>query len=595
MNSSVAVCVSDEAIHTQNSEAVSMTEMNGKPSLEINLSCATLIADTEMDISVSVHSSKETTEHDTKDSLEIDMNVDIGDSSVSFVETTCSTTIMPLDTVILPDTSSSGDSRALVDTASEFRHGISRYAPYGTRFAARMKDGQFKTSHIAGDLANRARCKNGKGGRVDLILVTHEGEKHQLETALAFYESQMKKSPIKPGPSEVLNHLKDMNCDWDYRKGDGEKLLQRNASNFFKRMMEHARRIGHRLAQAPPPAPTKPSPAPSVVTIRKQKNYDMDVSEAAAILETMMNSRFDDEYDTDYSSDTDYANESIEMSEQESFESYESMVHSDVTYTSANAKISKRKIDWSLPKHHKGSFFYELCKFAAMTRKEQSEFYSKAAEVFDWNKIPQDLPELTAHDSENFETDDFIPVFQKPRKIAKAVKLPKPQVARPSPAPYSPPSPIQSCSVVVENPQPVIRKSKEGASGFLIKGLSRHSPYGTRFCAMMPNGEMRESFLAGDLADRAKGPDGKSQGELILVLHHGEIRQLEVAWEYVQTQEPNLIGAGAVLDYLRSLDLDHNHRKAGTRLLQKNAGNFFKRVQEYGRRKMIDPNYLSLN
>jgi hypothetical protein len=111
----------------------------------------------------------------------------------------------------------------------------------------------------------------------------------------------------------------------------------------------------------------------------------------------------------------------------------------------------------------------------------------------------------------------------------------------------------------------------------------------------MPNGEMRESFLAGDLADRARSADGKSQGELILVLHPGEIKQLEVAWEFLQTQNNAQLGAGVVLEYLRSLDLDFNHRKAATRLLQKNAGNFFKRVQEYGRRKQLDPYYLSSN
>jgi hypothetical protein len=97
------------------------------------------------------------------------------------------------------------------------------------------------------------------------------------------------------------------------------------------------------------------------------------------------------------------------------------------------------------------------------------------------------------------------------------------------------------------------------------------------------------------LADRVRTGNGKGQGELLLVLHAGEIQQLHTAWEFVQAQEPNQIGAGLVLEELRMLGLDINHRKPGSKLLQKNAGNFFKRVQEYGRRKSVDPTYLALD
>ena len=56
---------------------------------------------------------------------------------------------------------------------------------------------------------------------------------------------------------EKISNLKDIGIDWDYRKGDNVKLLQRNSSNFFKRMMEHARRLSHPLAEnyAIPSAP----------------------------------------------------------------------------------------------------------------------------------------------------------------------------------------------------------------------------------------------------------------------------------------------------------------------------------------------------
>ncbi|KAJ3311865.1 hypothetical protein HDV04_003605 [Boothiomyces sp. JEL0838] len=123
----------------------------------------------------------------------------------------------------------------------EYRHGISRYSPYGTRFAAILADGKRHTSHIAGELSQRFQIRPGKSHRTELILVPHEGELFQLETAWTYFENLSRKG-VRPGPSELLHHLKEMNCDFDYRKGDGSKLLQRNASNFYKRVMEYGKR-----------------------------------------------------------------------------------------------------------------------------------------------------------------------------------------------------------------------------------------------------------------------------------------------------------------------------------------------------------------
>ncbi|KAJ3276470.1 hypothetical protein HDV01_005093 [Terramyces sp. JEL0728] len=123
----------------------------------------------------------------------------------------------------------------------EIRHGISRYSPYGTRFAAILADGKRHTSHIAGELSQRYQIRPGKSHRTELILVPHQGELFQLQTAWNYFESLSNRG-IRPGPSELLHHLKEMDCDLDYRKGGGAKLLQRNASNFYKRVMEYGKR-----------------------------------------------------------------------------------------------------------------------------------------------------------------------------------------------------------------------------------------------------------------------------------------------------------------------------------------------------------------
>ncbi|KAJ3371325.1 hypothetical protein HDU91_005352 [Kappamyces sp. JEL0680] len=584
-----------------------------KPSLEMNHSTATLLESESSSAAVRLNVSEFGNPVDSSMTcLDTNTTQDAGGVESSSlqtdglpedeVSTSASCHIKTIDVFAL--ISKEGDDSKL------FRHGISRYAPYGTRFAAEMKDGTFKTSHIAGDLANRARSKTGKGGRVDLVLVTHDGEREQLDAALHFFESV---TGPKPGPSEVLNHLKSLDIDWDYRKGDGVKLLQRNASNFFKRMMEHAKRVSHPLSETFALPPPPPSAVPVTTLPTPRSAADPEVRKAAAILQSMMLSgsrpsrrapAVPQEYDEEYSSDESDFDGDVDMDD-----SYQPGFDSNVFSATVGRQSmlvdplpkreypsiedEARETDWTRPMHVKGSFFYEVAKNARLAMMEEREFYSKAAESFDWSGV-EDVsachkpnPPVPAareyYDTDESEEYNFVP---KKQKLTKERSTPRP--AKPAPKPFT------SSGSVISTAPPAIRKGREGlAAGVHLKGLSRHSPYGTRFCAQMPNGEVRESYLAGDLADRVR--TAKGQGELLLVLHGGEIDQLQSAWEFVMLQDASQIGAGQVLDHLRELGLDENHRKPGSKLLQKNAGNFFKRVQEYGRRKLADPNYLSMN
>ncbi|KAJ3271296.1 hypothetical protein HDV01_006892 [Terramyces sp. JEL0728] len=557
------------------SEQTVLPHSKETPSLEQILSCTTLVPD-ETEIS---------SESILKSSASIPTSIDLQTDLSSSVDTLKRKFGDMDSTTPLDNSFQYSKSRA----GGEYRQGISRYAPYGTRFAANMRDGQLKTSHIAGDLANRARQKNGRGCRVDLVLVTHEGELFQLEAALSFYESQIKRNLPKPGPSEVLNHLKEMKCDFDYRKGDGVFLLQRNASNFFKRMMEHARRINHPIVSefvncVPPKPVIEPevNQAASILGSLRKK-----VKRKAEPVETIEKEYEEiDEAELWETIEQDLENDEkmeIELQEQREKE----LVQEELE--------AQREVDWSRPKWQKGSFYTELLKNMVVSRKQEVEYFSKAAETFDWSSVvepepsPEPEPEQAHYsndDSMDIDVDDSQDEQIYPRKKPQHKVLKKHIVKKDPPV---------NNSTVIENPQPVLRKGREGLTqGLRIKGLSRHSPYGTRFCAQMLGGEMKESFLAGDLADRVRSPDGKSQGELILVLHPGEIQQLEVAWEFVKSQEPYVLGAGAVLDHLRSIGLDINHRKSGSKLLQKNAGNFFKRVQEFGKRRQLDSSYLTM-
>jgi hypothetical protein len=135
--------------------------------------------------------------------------------------------------------------------------------------------------------------------------------------------------------------------------------------------------------------------------------------------------------------------------------------------------------------------------------------------------------------------------------------------------------------------------SDRQVKGIQTKGLSRYSPYGTRFSAMMEDGSIRESYLAGDLINRSRAKGGKRIG-LNLVHHQGEIEQLELAWDLIKHSQ-NSFGAGAVLEHLKSFGIDINYRCDETRMLLKNAGNFLKRAQEFGLRREMDGSYLKTN
>lgn len=514
--------------------------------------------------------------------------------------------------------------------ANSLRHGISRYAPYGTRFAALMKDGTYRMSHIAGDLANRARGKGGKGGRVDLALVTHKGEREQLDVALSFYENTSNKYAFgpRPGPSEVLNHLKDIGIDWDYRKGDNVKLLQRNASNFFKRMMEHARRLSHPLAEnyAIPSAPANATMVAQIpisqVTVAPAIESDPAVRNAAAILASMVHAKVHPQDCEDFSMNDDDYEDVRDMNDDHFDYSHQSSTSRSIINEEFKLDEITRLTDWSRPKHRAGSFYYEVCRNTSESLVEERDYYKKAAENFDWSTVedvtsaykpnrvvvpssssPKKRSYQNVYDSDSeFEewgnrvvNGKSNPTSLKKQKTNTAYGNEKNSQQITTPRQRQPPKAfVSNGSVPSTAPQAVIRKGREGLSaGVFLKGLSRHSPYGTRFCATMPSGEKRESYLAGDLADRVRtGPGG---GELLLVLHPGEIDQLHSAWEFIVSHSDSFnVGAGQVLEFLRLVRKDANHRKPGTALLQKNAGNFFKRVQEYGKRKQSDPNYLSL-
>ena len=543
-------------------------------------------ASSSLPLSLSQQTNSSTMESNTLISDTVAVTVQEQDQISSSVSTTQQQDVKPVDPVtLLPK-----------DDPNSFRHGISRYAPYGTRFAAQMKDGSYKTSHIAGDLANRAKAK--KGGRVDLVLVTHDGEREQLDAALCFYESTATRSGPKPGPSEVLNHLKDLGIDWDYRKGDNVKLLQRNASNFFKRMMEHARRVQHPMAEPLPPPPVFIASYPKVTT-----SIDPEVSRAAEILASMIHAKFDDWEEEEYMMDLNYDADQMEVDPEISQEEQSSSLSKSAADTLVNSSSGQgRRTDWTRPLHKEGSFYYEVNRIRAQSVREENEFYERASKNFDWSSVedvtaaykptnrPVSLPsnrQPIKHYAPIMDSDSDFEEYRIPKKqkVERSFSGPKPRQA---------PKPFTSNGSVISSAPPVIRKGREGLSaGVFLKGLSRHSPYGTRFCATMPNGEKRESYLAGDLADRIRtGPGG---GELLLVLHAGEIDQLQSAWQFVSSHlDAFQVSAGAVLEHLRMVGKDANHRKPGTALLQKNAGNFFKRVQEYGRRKQSDANYLSL-
>lgn len=354
------------------------------------------------------------------------------------------------------------------DTPSQ-RQGISRYAPYGSRFAARMRDGSYKQSHISGDLVDRVKQRDGKSPRGDLDLVTHQSETTQLEETWKFCEVSVAQGKARPGPSEVLNFLRESDIDFDYRKGTGVRLLQRNASNFYKRMMEYGKRISAKrnsseyallhldlsafFAEIGLPATTLS--VPTTIEVQAQ-DVEMEILQPAVIAKAIIVSNDDDDFE---------------------------------------------------------------------------------------------MSEIIEEEEDALNDQTFAPFNKRNRNGARVAK----------------------------------KNSRQLKIGTGIKGLSRHAPYGTRFSALMDDGSFKESFLAGELNDRVRV--GKSRGEIILVEHLGERAQLEAAWNFMQIPNSNP-GAAAVLDHLRGIKLDRNHRSNnGGKLLQKNAGNFYKRVQDFGKKR----------
>jgi hypothetical protein len=376
------------------------------------------------------------------------------------------------------ETSYANDSScdlAVIETG-ECRQGISRYAPYGMRFAALMPDGTFKTSHLSGDLANRARTSGSKGSKVDLNLVSHSGEMKQLELSWQYFESFSDSCSLRPGPSEILSFLRSKNLDIDYRKIPHCNLLQRNASNFFKRMIDYG---------------------------RKQKVQNCGSNLLSIDVDSLLK---------------EMENPSV-----------------DVGIKRRRPKEASRRRNPSTKRARLHLFFAEAQRLLNVDDIETNSEHDG-----DWDVL----------DDEN---DDDI-IVPSPRKLAKQ------------------------------------RAPRLASSGIPNKGLSRHSPYGTRFYAEMADGTFQESYLAGDLAGRVR-VGGKSRGELLLKMHEGEIEQLVKSWQFI-SERSFTPTSSSVLEFLQKNNIDDNYRKPGTKLLAKNAGNFFKRVQEFGKRREIDPQYL---
>ncbi|KAH6584763.1 hypothetical protein BASA60_000824 [Batrachochytrium salamandrivorans] len=120
----------------------------------------------------------------------VQVDIEAPNAPLKFPITTLHTSTSTNDPSTYPAITSDGTSGGVSGgSMTPLRHGISRYAPYGKP-------------------ASLLQCK--------------------ME---------------QPGPSDVLAYLRRIGIDGDYRKGGDFKLLQRNASNFFKRMVEYGRRV----------------------------------------------------------------------------------------------------------------------------------------------------------------------------------------------------------------------------------------------------------------------------------------------------------------------------------------------------------------
>ncbi|KAH6566685.1 hypothetical protein BASA60_009383 [Batrachochytrium salamandrivorans] len=532
----------------------------------------------------------------------VQVDIEAPNAPLKFPITTIHTSTSTNDPSTYPAITSDGTSGGVSGgSMTPLRHGISRYAPYGTRFAATMQDGTVRVSHISGDLANRARTRNDRGARVDLDLIAHEGEMEQLRRTWTFCQLCLVDSGVRPGPSDVLAYLRRIGIDGDYRKGGDFKLLQRNASNFFKRMVEYGRRVmaGETFGCDNSGSNSSTSSSGGVEDVSMVDSCEPRIR---------MSDRVENGGTAFIPKYSNYDGVMAILDAASSIAKHDA----NVAIGSASSARWNSGISGGVPPRA-STICRNTTTSTGVTADAHLDSDSGESE-FDWGVEDE---EIDIDDSDK----DY---FDKKPRASTAARRSAPSATggkcstykRTSTKQASCTSLMTSGSTVVEpsslanNPTdtvtgvPLSENSSETTTGTSLamrslysKGLSRHSPYGTRFSAQMENGVFRESFLAGDLVDRVRTRGSRSRGELNLVLHRGEVEQLEAGWSFMHacnvTGKP-VPGAAALLEHLRLSDLDYNHRKNGGKLLQKNAGNLFKRVQEFGRRRMADPYYLSL-
>lgn len=68
-----------------------------------------------------------------------------------------------------------------------------------------------------------------------------QAELHQLQVALKFFKKCSRMGLPRPDAVAILNHLREMQCDWDYRKS-GARICDKHAEQFFHKMIKYARK-----------------------------------------------------------------------------------------------------------------------------------------------------------------------------------------------------------------------------------------------------------------------------------------------------------------------------------------------------------------
>ncbi|KAJ1341537.1 hypothetical protein BSLG_003961 [Batrachochytrium salamandrivorans] len=460
----------------------------------------------------------------------------------------------------------SSDESILGIGSTHLRQGISRYAPYGTRFRATMKDGSIKKSHIAGDLADRARVRPGRGTRVDLVLEVHQGEMDQLESAWIFCEDILKSTGVRPGPSEVLGHLRHIKIDHDYRKDSEAKLLQRNASNFYKRMIEYGRRLQSTVAVNH----ASSSITPDVVMMDKI-DYSAVQNNSVPVAVT------------------NHFVEPTPVLQIPKYSNYEGVA--------AILKAAMEIEGDAMPGLATGESLYKYNAAPSIghTAPTIQRYESANAHCFVPSEVighvsPTPLTQYTDGVSHTPKTDfDF-----NNKDIVAGGKVKGCQDKK---YPYGLPSPLNMTATSSKKYTPRKRSpARQNSYASLMTSGSTASD------------ELSSQFLKNML--RLLPLQYQKLSRLPLLLQWcalrtarsippfaicGEINQLESGWEFIQVCRSAghpTPGATALLDHLRQASLDFNFRQNGSKLLQKNAGNLFKRVQEFGKRRLADPNYL---